>query len=53
MSVNLTALTQYVDENKIGLIRKSALGARTLDYVTIQTGVVGPTAVNLLNTSIE
>lgn len=53
MSVNLTALTQYVDENKIGLIRKSALGARTLDYVTIQTGVVGPTAVNLLNTEIE
>lgn len=53
MSVNLTALTQYVDENKIGLIRKSALGAKTLDYINIQTGVVGPTTVNLLNTSIE
>lgn len=53
MSVNLTALTQYVDENKIGLIRKSALGAKTLDYINIQTGVVGPTTVNLLNTEIE
>lgn len=53
MSVNLTALTQYVDEQKIGLIRKSALGAKTLNYVNIQTGVVGPTAVNLLNTNIE
>lgn len=53
MAVNLSALTAYVDENKIGLIRKSALGARTLDYVAIQTGVVGPTAVNLLNTTIE
>lgn len=53
MSVNLGALTTYVDENKIGLIRKSALGARTLDFVNIQTGVVGPTAVNLLNTDIE
>lgn len=52
MSVNLSALTQYVDENKIGLIRKSALGARTLDFVNIQTNVVGPTAVNLLNTNI-
>ena len=52
MSVNLSALTQYVDEQKIGLIRKSALGAKTLDYVNIQTGVVGPTAINLLNTDI-
>lgn len=53
MAVDLSALTAYVDEQKIGLIRKSALGARTLDYVNIQTGVVGPTAVNLLNTNIE
>lgn len=53
MSVNLSALTTYVDENKIGLIRKSALGARTLDFINIQTGVVGPTAVNLLDTEIE
>lgn len=52
MAVNLSALTAYVDEQKIGLIRKSALGARTLDYVNIQTGVVGPTAINLLNTDI-
>lgn len=52
MAVNLSALTAYVDEQKIGLIRKAALGARTLDYVNIQTGVVGPTAVNLLNTNI-
>lgn len=52
MAVNLSALTAYVDEQKIGLIRKSALGARTLDYVNIQTGVVGPTAVNLLNTNV-
>lgn len=53
MAINLSSLTAYVDENKIGLIRKSALGARTLDYIKIQTGVVGPTAVNLLNTTIE
>lgn len=52
MSVNLSALTAYVDEQKIGLIRKSALGAKTLEYVNIQTGVVGPTAINLLNTDI-
>lgn len=52
MAVNLSALTAYVDEQEIGLIRKSALGAKTLDYVNIQTGVVGPTAINLLDTNI-
>jgi hypothetical protein len=53
MSVNLSALTQYVDEQKIGLIRKSVLGAKTIDHVAIQTGVVGPTAINLLDTNVE
>lgn len=52
MSVNLSSLPQYVEENKIGLIRKSVLGARTLEHINIQTGVVGPTSVNLLNTNI-
>ena len=50
--VNLSALTQYVDEQKIGLIRKSVLGAKTIDHVAIQTGVVGPTAINLLDTNV-
>ena len=53
MSVNLSALTQYVDEQKIGLIRKAVLGAKTLDFVNLQTGVVGPTAINILNTNVE
>jgi hypothetical protein len=53
MSVNFGALTQYVNEQKIGLIRKSVLGAKTINYVNIQTGVVGPTAVNLLDTTIQ
>ena len=53
MAVNMSSLTAYVDENKLDLIRKSALGARTLNYVNLQTGVVGPTAVNLLDTTVE
>lgn len=53
MAVNFGTLTQYVDEQKIGLIRKSVLGAKTINYVNIQTGVVGPTAVNLLDTTIQ
>lgn len=53
MAINITALPDYVEQNKIGLISKTVLGARTLDYVNIQTGVVGKTAINLLNTSVE
>ena len=53
MAINITALPNYVEQNKIGLISKTVLGARTLDYVNIQTGVVGKTAINLLNTSVE
>lgn len=53
MSINVNAIPQYVDQNKIGLIAKSVLGARTLEYVNIQTGIVGKTAINLLNTNVE
>lgn len=52
MSVNLSGLPNYVDQNSIELIRKSVLSARTIDYVKLQTGVVGPTSVNVLNTNI-
>lgn len=53
MAINVNAIPQYVDQNKIGLIAKSVLGARTLEYVNIQTGIVGKTAINLLNTNVE
>lgn len=53
MAINITALPDYVEQNKIGLISKAVLGARTLEYVNIQTGIVGKTAINLLNTDVE
>lgn len=52
MAINLSSISTYVDENKIGLIRNSVIGARTLDYINIQTGVVGPTTINLLSTDV-
>ena len=51
--VNLSQLSVYVDENKLGLIRKSVLGAKTIDYLNLQTGVVGKTKINLLDTTVE
>lgn len=53
MAINVDAISNYVNENKMGLIRKSVLGALTTKYFTLQTGVVGPTTVNVLDTDIE
>ena len=51
--VNLSQLSVYVDENKLGLIRKSVLGAKTINYLNLQTDVVGKTKINLLNTTVR
>ena len=51
--VNLSQLSVYVDENKLGLIRKSVLGAKTTNYLNLQTGVIGKTKINLLDTTVQ
>lgn len=52
MAVNLTGLTTYVEQNANGLIAKASLGAPSLKYFTLQTGVKGQTAINVLDTTI-
>ena len=51
--VNLSQLSVYVDENKLDLIRKSVLGAKTIDYLNLQTGIIGKTKINLLDTTVQ
>lgn len=51
--VKLDQLKVYVDENKLGLIRKSVLGAKTIDYLNLQTGIIGKTKINLLDTTVQ
>ena len=53
MAVNLTGLTTYVEQNANSLIGKASLGAPSLNYFTIQTGVKGQTAINILNTTVS
>lgn len=53
MAVNLTGLTTYVEQNANQLISKASLGAPSLKYFNVQTGVKGKTAINLLNTTIS
>ena len=52
MAVNLTGLTTYVEQNANSLIGKASLGAPSLKYFTIQTGVKGETMINILDTTI-
>jgi hypothetical protein len=53
MAVNLSGLTTYVEQNANSLIGKASLGAPSLNYFTIQTGVKGQTAINILNTTVS
>jgi hypothetical protein len=46
---NVDALTAYVDENKMALIKKSILGGRTLEFITVQPGIKSSATINILD----
>jgi len=48
----VTGLPSYVEQNTLPLIAKAALGAKSAKMFELQTGVNGPTALNLLNTTV-
>lgn len=48
----VTSLPKYVEEHRLPLIGQSVLGAKTPSMLTLQGGIKGETAVNLLATSI-
>lgn len=50
--IDLSKLTAYVDEQRLPLIRKSVLDARTINHISLQTGVKGATALNILDTNV-
>ena len=49
----VTSLPAYVEQQRLPLIAKSVLGAKTAALLTLQTGVKGPTAINLIATDVE
>lgn len=49
----VTSLPAYVEQNVNELLSKSVLGARTLDYIGVQTGIKTSATINLLNTDVE
>lgn len=51
-SYNVQNLPNYVDERREELIAKSVLGAKSAYMLSLQTGVKGPTALNLISTDV-
>ena len=48
----VNSLPKYVEQNRLPLISKAVLGAKTPSLLSLQTGVKGETAINLLNTNV-
>ena len=51
-SYNVTSLPNYVEQNRPDLIAKSVIGARSASLFNLQTGVKGPTALNLISSDV-
>jgi len=52
MSLNVSDLTAYVDENKMALIKKAVLGGRTLRYITVQPDIKSSATINIINSDL-
>lgn len=53
MAVNFDGLTAYVDEQRLPLIKKAVLGAKTASIFNVQTDVKSVSAINLLSVTPE
>lgn len=52
MALNLSALTSYVEEQRLPLIRKSIFAAPSTRYFNLQTGIKHAAALNILKTDV-
>ena len=52
MSLDVTGLSVYTDENKMDLIKKSVLQGRTMDYVTIQPDIKSSATINIIDSTL-
>lgn len=52
MALNVNSIKGYVDEQRLPLIGKTVLGAKTASLFNLQTGVKSTAALNLLNTTV-
>ena len=52
MAINVSALSEYVNQNNGELLTKAVLGAKTLDYIDIMPGVKFKDTLNYLDSTI-
>ena len=53
MALNVSTLSNYVEEKRLPLIAKSFLRGKTIDLIQIETGVLQDTALNLVSAQVE
>lgn len=53
MAIDVSALTAYVEEQRLPLIRKTIFAAPSVKHFNLQTGIKHAAALNILNTSVE
>ena len=51
--IDVTKLPAYVEEQRLPLIRKAVLGAKSAELFTLLTGVKGDTTMNILSTTVN
>ena len=51
--INVSTLTNYVEEKRLPLIAKSFLSGKTIDLIQLETGVLQDTALNLVSASVD
>ena len=52
MALNVSTLSNYVEEKRLPLIAKSFLRGKTIDLIQLETGVLQDTALNLVSASV-
>lgn len=53
MSLNVSGLAAWTDENKLPLIKKSVLGGRTLQFITVQPDIKSSAAINIIDSTLS
>jgi len=52
MSLDVSGLSAYTDENKMDLIKKSVLEGRTMEFVTVQPDIKSSATINIIDSTL-
>jgi len=52
MSLDVSGLSAYTDENKMELIKKSLLEGRTMEFITVQPDIKSSATINIIDSTL-